>query len=69
MKTKKLIDYMKQRAAHEGVKWELTEAFLQAHFDRGVRNFFGVAVDNRGQLIRDTQQPDFFETYRHNTGN
>ena len=68
-KLKKLVDYMKQRATFEGVEWSLTEGFLQAHFDQGVRNFFGVDVAARGELLRDTQQPGFFKTYRHGVGN
>lgn len=68
-KLKKLVDYMKARAAFEGVEWSLTAGFLQAHFDHGTRNFFGVEVDERGALLRDRQQPGFFETYRPGVSN
>ena len=64
-KLKKLVDYMSERAAFEGVEWALTESFLRVHFDCGTRDFFGVEVDARGELLRDSQQPGFFETYRH----
>lgn len=66
-KMKNLVDYMSKRAAFEGVEWTLTEGFLQAHFNQGIRTFFGVEIDGAGALIRDDQQPDFFEKYRHAT--
>jgi hypothetical protein len=62
---KKLARYMKERAAHEGVEWQLTEDYLQAYFDRGVRTFFGVQVDGKGVLLADDQQPVFFAKYQH----
>ena len=68
-KLKKLVDYMSARATFEGVEWALTEGFLQVHFDRGTRDFFGVEVDARGELLRDSQQPSFFATYRHGARN
>jgi hypothetical protein len=68
-KLKKLVDYMRERATFEGVEWALTEGFLQVHFDRGTREFFGVKVDGHGELIRDSQQPGFFETYRQGVRN
>lgn len=60
---KKLVHYMKSRAAFEGVEWSLTGSFLQQSFDQGIRTFFGVDVDEKGDLLADSQQPDFFETY------
>ena len=66
---KSLVDYMKARAAFEGVEWALTEGYLQVHFDHGVRDFFGVAVDARGELLSDSQQPGFFKAYRQGVRN
>jgi hypothetical protein len=54
---------MKSRAAFEGVEWSLTTAYLQRHFDQGIRTFFGVDIDENGDLLSDSQQPDFFEKY------
>ena len=68
-KLKKLVDYMRARAAFEGVEWALTEGFLQVHFDHGTRDFFGVEVDACGELLRDSQQPGFFNTYQHGVRN
>ena len=60
---KRLVDYMKARAAFEGVEWSLTEDLLQMHFDHGCRLFFGVEVNARGEPLCDSQQPGFFKTY------
>lgn len=60
---KKLVAYMKSRAAFEGVEWKLTAAFLQQSFDQGIRTFFGVDIDEKGNLLSDVQQPDFFKKY------
>jgi hypothetical protein len=60
MTMKQLYAYMKQRAAFEGVEWKLTVTFLQKQFDLGIRTFFGVDVDDQGNLLRDIQQPEFF---------
>lgn len=63
-KMKMLVNYMKERAVFEGVKWSLSEGYLQAHYDHGVRTFFGVEIDEGGALLCDDQQPDFFEKFR-----
>jgi len=64
MKIEKLAQYMRARAAFEQVKWGLTKSFLQSHFDAGIRSFFGVELSDRGELLRDLQQPEFFRTYQ-----
>jgi hypothetical protein len=63
-KMKLLASYMKEREAHEGVEWKLSEAFLQVQFDQGIRTFFGVTLDEAGGILSDAQQPDFFEKYQ-----
>ena len=63
MRTNKLNHYMKLRAAWEKLPWDLDVAFTEGYFRQGVRNFFGVDLDNRGNLLRDLQQPDFFKAY------
>jgi predicted transcriptional regulator len=57
---------MKARAAYEGVVWKLTNNFIQRNFDVGIRTFFGVQIDNAGNLLEDTQQPEFFRQYHTN---
>jgi len=66
MEVNALCTYMRARAAFEGVKWKLSREYVQSHFDRGCRNFFGVELDDHGKLLRDEQQPDFFKNYRRN---
>jgi len=55
---------MKARANFEKVKWELTEKDLTGYFQQGIRNFFGVVIDNDGNLIEDNEQPSFFMNYK-----
>jgi hypothetical protein len=62
----KICAYMKERASFEGVEWKLTPAWLQRHFALGTRTFFGVEVDDGGNLIADLQQPKFFAKYHSN---
>jgi hypothetical protein len=66
MKVDVLCVYMKARAAFEGVACKLNRAYVQARFDEGCRSFFGVTVDDRGKLLRDEQQTDFFKNYHLN---
>lgn len=61
--TRPLAAYMKARADFEQVEWCLTEEWLQDHFDAGIRVFFGVTVDDDGELLSDTEQPTFFGPY------
>jgi hypothetical protein len=60
----KLVQYMKERAKFENLKWELTEKDLSGYFYHGIRNFFGVVVDDDGNLIEDNEQPSFFNSYK-----
>jgi hypothetical protein len=65
MKTEKLERYMKLRSKVEGMKWKLDIEFLENHFTFGVRCFFGVHMDNNGNLLFDEQEPfdGFFSNY------
>lgn len=65
----KLIQYMKARAKFENQEWELTENDLTTIFDQGCRSFFGVVVDENGNLLEDQQQPSFFRSQRWNSIN
>lgn len=56
---------MTVRASYENVKWELTENDLLPYFNKGVRSFFGVVVDDCGNLVDDEQQPSFFNSYKN----
>jgi hypothetical protein len=60
----KLTQYMKARAKFENVEWLLTEDNLSPYYDKGVRNFFGVEIDDEGNLLEDQQQPSFFNSYK-----
>jgi hypothetical protein len=59
----KLIAYMKKRATIEGVIFELDLDYFQGVFDFGVREFFGIKLDDQAQMIFDEQEPQegFFE--------
>jgi len=61
-KTKKLCSYMKIRSEIEGVEWKLNEFYLDEWFNDGCRQFFGVRLNDDGNLIDDDQEPfeDFF---------
>ncbi len=64
VKTRLLIDYMILRAEHEKCAWGFPDWFTEAYFDKGMRNFFGVSLDNGGNLLGDHQQPAFFEAFK-----
>jgi hypothetical protein len=59
----KLIAYMKKRANMEGVIFELDLDYFQGVFDFGIREFFGIKLDDQAQMIFDEQEPQegFFE--------
>ena len=52
-----LHSYIRARAAVEGVGYELGPEFFEARLEKGVRNFFGVEVNEAGTLINDEQEP------------
>lgn len=56
-KTNKLNSYMKRRSKIEGVEWGLSVQHLNVMFELGIRTFFGVTIDNQGNLINDSQEP------------
>jgi hypothetical protein len=56
-KTKKLCSYMKIRSETEGVEWKLNEFYLDEWFNDGCRQFFGVLLNDDGNLIGDDQEP------------
>jgi hypothetical protein len=58
-----LEEYMRYRAASEGVPWQLDIAFLYRCYDVGVRTFFGVTL-NHHQLLADAQQPKMFADWQ-----
>jgi len=59
----KLIAYMKKRAAAEGVIFDLDLDYFQGVFNFGLRDFFGIKLDDKAQMIFDVQEPQegFFE--------
>jgi hypothetical protein len=58
MKTDLLFEYLKRRAQIEGVKFLLNQKdFFEHNFRIGIREFFGVSVDDNGFPINDKQEP------------
>lgn len=58
MKTDLLFNYLKSRAKIEGVSFELGQnEFFEPYFRCGVRNFFGICIDDNGFLLYDVQEP------------
>ena len=55
---------MKKRAEFENVGWELSDDFIEYLFvQKGTRVFFGVVLDDLGNMLRDDQQPAFYNKY------
>ena len=52
-----LFDYMIFRADYEGVEFNLDIDFFKSSFNSGIRNFFGVQVNNISFPIWDDQEP------------
>lgn len=66
MKTANLIEYMKSRAEYEGIKWTLEDSFVENFFvQKGTRIFFGVILDDLGNVLEDRQQPAFYNSWRN----
>lgn len=53
-----LFDYLMMRANYEGVDFKLDIDFFESAFNSGIRNFFGVQVNNIGFPIWDDQEPE-----------
>jgi hypothetical protein len=53
-----LFDYLIMRSDFEGVDFEINIKFLESGFNSGIRNFFGVQVNNIGFPIWDGQEPE-----------
>lgn len=63
MKTRQIYNYIQSRAHWEEVKFALDKTFFESAFDVGCRTFFGVTLDEDGNLLEDVQFPEFFENY------
>lgn len=59
----KIFSYMRARARFERQQFTLLPAFFEDEFNKGCRKFFGVSLDNDGNLLSDEQQPTFFAEY------
>ena len=59
----KLIAYMKKRATAESMIFDLNLDYFQGVFKFGVRDFFGIKLDDQAEMIFDVQEPKegFFE--------
>lgn len=58
-----LHEYMMFRAAREQVSYGLAPAFFTAALAMGVRMFFGIEVNEAGELVADSQNPRAFAAY------
>ena len=63
-----IYDYMKARAKAEDQNFNLKDEYFVANLLLGVRNFFGVEIDDEGELLRDEQNPVFFNWYHNKEG-
>lgn len=62
MITSKLVRYMKDRAFFENVAWNLEDSWIENMFvQKGTRIFFGVVLDDLGNILRDEKQPIFYQ--------
>ena len=59
-----LYDYLKFRFNKEGRETDLDLQFIARHFKDGVRGFFGVIVNDEGELLEDRQNPETFKLYQ-----
>src|SRR5262245_24807868 len=59
MTAKELDAYMRFRAKHEGVGYELSPKFFADAIKQGCTKFFGVTIQN-GQLVDHEEQPELF---------
>jgi len=56
-KTSHLVEYMELRSMEENVEWSLEIRHLEGLFNNGLRMYFGVQLDNDGNILSDIQQP------------
>jgi hypothetical protein len=67
MKTSSLVEYMKARANFENRKWLLDNDWVEGMFvQKGTRIFFGVVLDDLGNILRDNNNPEFYDEYVSN---
>ena len=59
-----IYNYLKIRAFSEGENFELDLEYVEELFNDGIREFFGVKVNDEGEMIEDTIQPQFFSNWR-----
>jgi hypothetical protein len=58
-----LDSYMRFRADHEGVGYDLTPEFFRKWMKAGCFEFFGVSVNSSG-LVEDDQQPELLSEWK-----
>lgn len=58
-----IYEYMAQRAAYEKKEHTLPIQFYRDALRQGCRSFFKVQVDDKGNVIRDDENIDFFNTW------
>ena len=60
-----IYNYLKIRAFSEGENFELDVEYFEQLFNDGIREYFGVKVNDEGEMIEDTIQPQFFSIWRN----
>jgi hypothetical protein len=63
MAAKELDAYMRFRAKHEGVGYELSPKFFADAIEQGCEKCFGVTFQN-GRLLDDEEQPELFRRWK-----
>ena len=59
-----IYDYMVRRAAFEKMEHSLPKQFYLDALRQGCRNFFKVQVDDKGDVLRDDENTEFFKKWK-----
>lgn len=70
-KVKHLESYLRSRANREGVAFDLPTSFFVTAMTNGIRLFFGILIDDNGNLLSDNQEPEkgFLAKWKKNNAN
>ncbi len=64
-----IYDYMVKRAAFEKLEHSLQKRFYSEALRLGFRIFFKVHVDDKGNVLRDNENPDFYRKWKEQKRN
>jgi hypothetical protein len=56
--------YIRWRADKEETGFDLSPSFLKNNIHRGVREYFGVRIDNTGNVLEDRHNPGFVGEFK-----